>query len=52
MKADTGVGKTNTTTRPEAVGVYGTTSTTTPGDTSSSSNMPPFLSVNIWKRVS
>lgn len=42
----------NTSTRPESTVVYGTTASTTPGNTGSSSNMPPFISVNVWKRVS
>lgn len=46
--------------RSEATVVYGTTAsatpgatgTTTPGNTGSSSNIPPYLAINIWKRVS
>lgn len=51
-KSDGGVGSTNGTTRSEGIQVSGSTASTTPGNTGSSSNMPPFLSVNVWKRVS
>lgn len=50
----------NSSSRSEATVVYGTTAsatpgatgTTTPGNTGASSNIPPYLAINIWKRVS
>lgn len=51
-KADGGAGYNYTTKQSEAIQVMGATASTTPGSTGQSSNMPPFLSVNIWKRVS
>ena len=32
--------------------IVGTTESTTPGNTGSSSNIPPYIAVYIWKRVS
>ncbi len=52
LKASKEVVNSSNKSRGESTVVYGTTASTTPGDTGSSSNMPPFLSVNVWKRVS
>ncbi len=51
-KADTGVGLTYTAKRTEGIQVYGNTGTTTPSNTGSSSSLPPYLAVSIYKRVS
>ncbi len=51
-KADSGAGYTYSTTQNEGVQINGETASTTPGNTGESSNMPPYLSVNVWKRVS
>lgn len=51
-KKDDGVGVSTSSSRTEGIQVYGSTGSTTPGNTGSSSNMPPFLSVNVWKRIS
>lgn len=59
-KADTGAGYSYGNWCSEAVCVYGDTGVTTPGDTGvttpgdtgSSSNIPPYLAVYIWKRTS
>lgn len=51
-KADTGAGSTYTTKRTEGIQVYGTTGSTTPGNTGSASSLPPYLAVSVWKRVS
>lgn len=50
-KADTGVGSNYTTKRTEGIQVYGSTGSTTPGNTGSSSSLPPYLAVSIYKRV-
>lgn len=50
----------NSSSRSEATVVYGTTAAeipgptgiTTPENTGASSNIPPYLAVNIWKRIS
>ena len=51
-KADGGAGYNYSTNQTEGVQINGATASTTPGNTGSSSNMPPFLSVNVWKRIS
>ncbi len=59
-KKDTGEGVTNSSARTEGIQVYGNTGSTTPGNTGSTtpsntgnaSSLPPYLAVNIYKRVS
>ncbi len=59
-KADGGAGSSKTGTKTEGIQVYGTSGSTTPGNTGgpsnntsgSASSLPPYLSVYIWKRIS
>lgn len=39
-------------TQSEGTNVYGSTATDGGGNTSSESNIPPYIAVNIWKRIS
>ena len=58
-KKDTGAGVATNSTRAEGIQVYGSTGSTTPGNTGSTtppntgnaSSLPPYLAVNIYKRV-
>lgn len=50
-KADSGAGYSYSTSSTEGVQVYGSTASTTPGKTGSSSNIPPYIAVNIWQRT-
>ena len=59
-KKDTGAGVSTSSTRQEGIQVYGNTASATPGNTGSTtppntgnaSSLPPYLAVNIYKRVS
>ncbi|MGN1371989.1 MAG: phage baseplate protein [Candidatus Coprovivens sp.] len=59
-KKDTGAGVSTSSTRTEGIQVYGNTGSTTPSNTGSTtppntgnaSSLPPYLAVNIYKRVS
>lgn len=51
-KADGGAGYGYTAGCNEGVQVLGDTGWTTPGNTGSSTNIPPYLAINIWKRIS
>lgn len=51
-KADGGAGYGYTSGCNEGVQVLGEAGWTTPGNTGRSSNIPPYLAINIWKRIS
>lgn len=51
-KADGGAGYGYTSGCNEGVQVLGDTGYTTPPDTGISSNIPPYLAINMWKRIS
>lgn len=51
-KADTGAGSSYSSKRTEGIQVYGSTGSTTPGNTGNASSLPPYLAVSIYKRVS
>jgi len=50
-KADSGAGYTYSTALNEGVQIYGDTASTTPGGTGSTSTLPPYLVVYMWKRI-
>lgn len=60
LKASSEIVNSSSSYRTESTVVYGSTGettpgptgVTTPGDTGASSSMPPYLAVNIWKRIS